>query len=220
VSAHWEETIISVTASSAPPLLYDYYGFPEEAYRIEYPAVGEPSFAEKVQAALTAEGVSSRADARRGLDHGVFVPLALMYPDADIPCVQISLMQGLDPGMHLRIGRALAALADEDILLLGSGFSFHNIREFFASSPGTPDPRNDEFQSWLAETCAAPDLTAVEREARLAGWEVAPHARYCHPREEHLMPLQVCSGFAGCEAASRAWEVEVMGKKAMAFLWD
>jgi len=220
VSAHWEEDVVAVTSSPSPPLYYDYYGFPEEAYRIEYPAAGDPAFAEKVREALGEKGIRSKNDASRGLDHGVFIPLSLMYPGADIPCVQLSLARGLDPRTHLEMGRALAELAGEDFLLLGSGFSFHNLREFFSSGAGSPDSRNDEFQSWLAGTCADPGLAPGEREARLADWEAAPHARYCHPREEHLLPLHVCAGFAGCEAASRKWDVEVMGKKATSFLWD
>ena len=142
-----------------------------------------------------------------------------MYPEADIPCVQISLIRGLDPGAHIRLGRALSALADEDILLLGSGFSFHNMSEFFSSDPGASDTRNEAFQSWLVETCANKGLVEGERERRLEGWESAPHARFCHPREEHLLPLHVCAGFAG-RAASRSWEIAVLGKKAVALLWD
>lgn len=217
VSAHWEDTEVRVTAQPSPGLIYDYYGFPEEAYRLAYPASGDPALAARVLAALGAAGVPAQAEDSRGLDHGVFVPLALMYPEADIPCVQVSLVRGLDPGTHLRLGRALAALADEDILLLGSGFSFHNMREFSAS--GEPDHRNEAFQSWLAETCTDTTLMQDERERRLENWETAPHARYCHPREEHLVPVHVCAGFAG-RPASRSWELEVLGKKAIALLWD
>lgn len=220
VSAHWEGPQALVTSAAEPGLLYDYYGFPEEAYRLSYPAPGDPDLAARVIAGLCSAGVSCAPEATRGLDHGVFVPLALMYPEADIPCVQLSLLSGLDPSAHLALGRALAAaVGDEDILILGSGFSFHNMREFFSERADAPDPRNEAFQAWLRRVCAEPGLSAAEREARLADWERAPHARYCHPREEHLLPLQVCAGFAG-RAADRSWSWRVLGKEATAFLWE
>lgn len=219
ISAHWEESEVRVTSRPAPGLLYDYYGFPEEAYRIRYPVPGDPALAGRVLKALAAGGIPARPEEERGLDHGVFVPLALMYPEADIPCVQVSLIRGLDPGAHLELGRALAALGGEDLLILGSGFSFHNIREFFSSAAGIADPRNEAFQAWLSETCGSEGLPAVERDRRLAEWERAPHARYCHPREEHLLPLHVCAGFGG-RPASRSWSWTVLGKRASAFLWE
>ena len=218
ISAHWEESEVRVTGGAAPALVYDYYGFPEEAYRIRYPAPGDPALAGRVLGALAAAGIPARLEDERGFDHGVFVPLALMYPDADIPCVQVSLIRGLDPRAHLELGRALSALAGEDLLILGSGFSFHNIREFFSEGAGRPDPRNEAFQSWLAETCGSGNLSEVERDRRLADWARAPHARYCHPREEHLLPLHVCAGFGGVSAA-RSWSWTVLGKRASAFLW-
>ncbi len=219
VSAHWEEAEVRVTTRAAPDLLYDYYGFPEEAYRIRYPAPGDPALAGRVLGALGAAGIPARPEESRGLDHGVFVPLALMYPGADIRCVQVSLVRGLDPQVHLELGRALSALAGEDILILGSGFSFHNMREFFSSGAGRPDPRNEAFQDWLADACASGNLPDEERRKRLADWERAPHARHCHPREEHLLPLHVCAGFGG-RPASRSWSWTVLGKRASAFLWE
>ncbi len=219
VSAHWEEAEVRVTTGAAPALLYDYYGFPEEAYRIRYPAPGDPALAGRVLEALAATGIPARPEPERGFDHGVFVPLALMYPDADVPCVQVSLVRGLDPAAHLELGRALSALAGEDLLILGSGFSFHNMREFFAGGAGSLDPRNEAFQDWLSETCASADLPAGERDRRLENWERAPHARYCHPREEHLLPLHVCAGFGG-RPALKTWSWTVLGKRASAVLWE
>lgn len=220
VSAHWEAAEARVTDAAEPGLVYDYHGFPEVAYRLSYPAPGDPGLAARILAGLRAAGVSCAPEGARGLDHGVFVPLALMYPEADIPCVQLSLLAGLDPAAHLALGRALAkAVGDEDILVLGSGFSFHNMREFYSADAGAPDERNEAFQAWLRRACAEPGLSEAEREARLADWERAPHARYCHPREEHLLPLQVCAGFAG-RAADRSWAWRVLGKEATAFLWD
>lgn len=220
VSAHWEGPQALVTSAAEPGLLYDYYGFPKEAYRLSYPAPGDPDLAARVIAGLCSAGVSCAPEAARGLDHGVFVPLALMYPEADIPCLQLSLLSGLDPSAHLALGRALAkAVGDEDVLILGSGFSFHNMREFFQAGADEPDSRNEAFQAWLRKVCIEPGLSEAEREAQLADWERAPHARYCHPREEHLLPLHVCAGFAG-RAADRSWTWRVLGKEAMAFLWE
>lgn len=220
VSAHWEGPQALVTSAAKPGLLYDYYGFPKEAYRLSYPAPGDPDLTARILAGLRAAGVPCAPEAARGLDHGVFVPLALMYPEADIPCVQLSLLKGLDPTAHLALGRGLAkAVGEEDVLILGSGFSFHNMREFFSTDAEAPDPRNDAFQAWLRKVCIEPGLTEAEREDRLAEWERAPHARYCHPREEHLLPLQVCAGFAG-RAADRSWSWRALGKEATAFLWD
>ncbi|MGD9939919.1 MAG: class III extradiol ring-cleavage dioxygenase [Clostridia bacterium] len=233
VSAHWEATVPTLTAGAAPSLIYDYYGFPDEAYHVQYPAPGDPALAGRIESALRKAGFPVVMDSDRGFDHGMFVPLALMYPEADIPCVQLSLVRGLDPALHLRIGQALADLAGEDILILGSGFSFHNMQEFFSTAgPGVPaDPRNDVFQAWLAETCGSPDLGGQERLERLAAWETAPHARYCHPREEHLLPLHVIAGAAiGLQTASseglpgatdaHCQELTVLGKRSLVAFWD
>lgn len=227
ISAHWEASVPTVTAGAMPPLIYDYYGFPDEAYRLQYPAPGDPVLAGRIKSALNAAGLSLAMDTDRGFDHGLFVPLTLMYPEADIPCVQLSLVRGLDPTLHLRIGQGLAALAGEDLLILGSGFSFHNMQEFFRSpeASGQGDPRNDAFQAWLTETCGSSNLGSKERLDRLAEWEAAPSARYCHPREEHLLPLHICVGMASCtgEACStsaRCQELTVLGKRSLVAFWD
>lgn len=218
ISAHWEEEQATLTSGATPGLLYDYYGFPEESYRIQYPASGAPELAARIGAMLQAAGMDVRLDDQRGFDHGLFVPLKIMYPRAAIPCVQLSLLASLDPRAHLALGRALAPLRHEDILIIGSGFSFHNLRAFFASPPGMPDQSNHAFSEWLIATCTAEQLTVVEREERLAAWEKAPQARYCHPREEHLLPLHVCFGMAQ-EKARLVFDQEVLGKRACAFLW-
>jgi 4,5-DOPA dioxygenase extradiol len=219
VSAHWEEGVVTITSGVTPPLFYDYYGFPDESYQITYPAPGNPALAQEISDLLTAGGIEARMDETRGFDHGVFVPLTLMYPDAQIPCVQVSLVRGLDPQMHLRIGRALAALRGKKVLILGSGFSFHHLSAFFSSRPDAPDPRNEAFQEWLIGTCAGPDLTQDAREERLIAWEAAPAARYCHPREEHLIPLHVCAGMAGTPARV-VFDGKVLGKRSIGLLWD
>jgi aromatic ring-opening dioxygenase catalytic subunit (LigB family) len=218
ISAHWEEVQPSITGGLHPELIYDYYGFPPESYRIQYPAPGDPDLATRLHTLLANGGLQSRLDDRRGFDHGLFVPLKIMYPQADIPCVQLSLLASLDPKAHIALGKALAPLRQEDVLIIGSGFSFHNLRAFFTSAPGTPDHQNEAFNQWLIDTCTDDVLTSDEREERLASWTTAPHARYCHPREEHLLPLHVCLGLAQAKARL-VFDGEVLGKRACAFLW-
>ncbi len=194
VSAHWEAKVPTLTASSQPPLIYDYHGFPPEAYTIEYACEGLPDLAAAVKQAMATEGIDAHLDRQRGLDHGVFVPLKILYPQADIPCVQLSLTQYLNPEEHLAMGRALRALNWDGLLVVGSGFTFHNMRAFFEPDNEDADYKNDAFDAWLRETLMAPSLGDEARLARLIHWMDAPFARFCHPREEHLMPLHVCYG--------------------------
>ncbi|MFH0975814.1 MAG: class III extradiol ring-cleavage dioxygenase [Spirochaetota bacterium] len=217
ISAHWEESIATVLGSQAPSMLYDYYGFPDEAYEIVYPAPGSPGLAKKIVELLKKDNVSARIDTKRGFDHGLYIPLKLMYPQADIPSLQLSLIKGLNPAMHIDLGKGLRELMHENILIIGSGFSFHNLNAFSWDGTNTTDPANDEFQSWLIELCTT-SISQSEREKRLIEWQAAPFARYCHPREEHLMPLQVCQGIANKQAAL-IFNDYIMGKKAVAFLW-
>jgi aromatic ring-opening dioxygenase catalytic subunit (LigB family) len=219
VSAHWEEPVVSVTAAPSPPLLFDYHGFPPETYEYRYPAPGDPALARRVDSLLREAGIESRLDEARGFDHGLFVPLMLMYPDADIPCIQVSLHDSLDAGMHLRIGKALAALRGDRLLILGSGFSFHNMRELMSKRDDSADSRNQAFEDWLAETLQDPGLDEAERERRLADWASAPYARFCHPREEHLLPLQVCYGMAG-GPGEVVFDQPVIGFRATACRWN
>jgi aromatic ring-opening dioxygenase catalytic subunit (LigB family) len=192
VSAHWEETVPTVMTAERPPMLYDYYGFPPESYQLTWPAPGEPKVAGRVRELLGAAGFDTAADESRGFDHGTFVPLKLAYPDADVPTVQLSLKRGLDPEEHLAIGRALSPLRDEGVFIVGSGMTYHNLREF---SPRAR-PVSEAFDAWLRETVA---LGASERDRRLAAWSSAPSARKAHPREEHLIPLMVAAGAAGSD---------------------
>ena len=216
VSAHWEAPVATVTTSARPPLLYDYYGFPPEAYRVTWPAPGAPEVAARVRALLDAAGLPSATDERRGLDHGVFVPLKLAYPDAAVPTLQLSLLAGLDPSAHLALGRALAPLRDEGVFILGSGMSYHNMAGFRGALSGRARPAaplGAEFDAWLRETAA---LTRPERESRLARWTSAPGARASHPREEHLLPLMVLAGAAGDDAGATAWSDTLMGARVSA----
>jgi 4,5-DOPA dioxygenase extradiol len=217
ISAHWEEQAATLMGAQNPAMFYDYYGFPDEAYQITYPAPGSPEYASMIAGMLEKNNIPSRIDPQRGFDHGLFIPLKLMYPDADIPCLQLSLLRGLNPSAHLALGKALRELKNKNILVIGSGFSFHNLRAFSWQSIEAPDPANDAFQNWLIEVCTSP-LAQPEREQRLIQWENAPSARYCHPREEHLLPLHVCAGMAD-KPAELIFDDQILGKRGVAFLW-
>jgi aromatic ring-opening dioxygenase catalytic subunit (LigB family) len=204
VSAHWEESEPTVMTSPRPPMLYDYYGFPPESYEITWPAPGDPDLAERVRALLVSAGFEARTDAARGFDHGTFVPLKLTYPDAEIPTVQLSLKQGLDPCEHLAMGRALAPLRDEGVFIVGSGMSYHNLRAFGAQGR----PAAEAFDAWLRETATLPSNA---RNERLTHWTLAPGARLAHPREEHLLPLMVVAGAAGEDRGHQAYDGTLVG---------
>ena len=166
---------------------------------------------------LSENNIPVRIDTQRGYDHGLFIPLKLMYPQADIPSLQLSLIRGLNAEAHIALGRALRGLKGMNILVVGSGFSFHNMRAFSWQSIGTPDSLNDTFQDWLIQVCSGPQSQS-EREQRLIEWEKAPSARYCHPREEHLLPLHICLGMAD-KPAELIFDDQILGKRAVAFLW-
>lgn len=218
ISAHWEEKNPTITLGTNPPLFYDYYGFPQQAYEIQYPAPGEPLLARKVFSLLNENGFKATLDDQRGFDHGLFVPLKIMYPEADIPCIQLSLISGLDPQEHIKMGEALSLLKQENLLIIGSGFSFHNMKAFFDSTADNQHSMNDSFENWLIETCSNTAIDEPERTRRLENWASAPGARYCHPREEHLLPLHVCYGVAK-QACSKVFELKIMSKKASMYLW-
>ena len=217
ISAHWEESAATLLGAASPEMFYDYYGFPAQAYEITYPAPGSPQLAQRIAGLLEKNGVPARIDDQRGFDHGLFIPLKLMYPQADIPCLQLSLLRGLNSAAHIALGKALRDLMKENLLVIGSGFSFHNMRAFAWEGPGGSDPANDAFQNWLIETCTGP-LAQPEREKRLVEWEKAPSARYCHPREEHLLPVHVCLGLAG-KPAKVIFDDRILGKRSIGFLW-
>lgn len=221
ISAHWEASVPTITSAAQPELIYDYYGFPEESYSIQYPCPGHPELAGKVHELLQQAGFDSMQDSQRGLDHGVFVPLKIMYPEADIPCMQLSLLDNLDPALHIKMGQALQSVGetfDEPLLVIGSGFSFHNMKAFFTPDTAQTQQMNIEFDRWLQETSASETLSEAERSQRLIDWAQAPSARYCHPREEHLLPLQVCYGLAG-RACSKTYELSILNKQSSMMLW-
>jgi len=218
ISAHWEEDEVSITSGTKPSLIYDYYGFANEAYEVEYPVLGDPVFANRIYNLLQESGFETKLDDHRGFDHGVFVPLKIMYPEAKIPCVQLSLLSNLDPESHIQIGKALSVLRNENILIVGSGFSFHNIQALISQKTGIPDTMNEKFEQWLIETCTNKNFSPSVRERRLIEWSNAPFARYCQPREEHLLPLHICAGVSG-SCAKLVFDGEIIGKKASAFLW-
>ncbi len=221
ISAHWEEDQATITSGHHPEIIYDYYGFPAEAYQIQYAAPGNPGLANEIYTLLTASGVPARLDEQRGFDHGLFVPLKLMFPQARIPCLQLSLLKNLNPRMHIALGKAIASLRERNILIIGSGMSFHNLKTFFSNEIDSRK-ENDAFDHWLIETCTNPEILPEAREQRLIEWEKAPFARFCHPREEHLLPLHVCYGIAcaGTPIAKVVFNAEVMGKKVTSILWQ
>lgn len=213
ISGHWEEAAVTVNAGTHPPMLFDYYGFPEHTYHLDYPAPGDPALAAHVGELLEGAGIPHAEDARRGFDHGVFVPFLLAFPQADIPVVQLSLKQGLEAGEHLRIGAALEPLRDDNVLIIGSGMSFHNLRALFADDPRIATAAT-AFDDWLsAAATAQPD----ERAHMLAAWSQAPYAGFCHPRPEHLIPLMVAAGAAGNDSGRRDYSDHIMGKAVSGF---
>jgi aromatic ring-opening dioxygenase catalytic subunit (LigB family) len=202
ISAHWESPGFAIMTHAQPPMLYDYYGFPPHTYRVSYPAPGSPALAARVRDLIGATGMPTVLDAARGFDHGAFVPMAVMWPDATTPLVQLSLRTGLDPATHLALGRALAPLRDEGVLIVGSGLSWHNLRRL---GPEARVP-SQQFDAWLQDTLVA--SPPAERTARLVRWSEAPAARDAHPREEHLLPLMVAVGAAELEAGDCPYREE------------
>jgi len=214
ISGHWEEDVVTIQNNPKPTLLYDYYGFPPSTYQIKFPAPGAPEVSARVAELLGAAGIAWKYDHERGYDHGVFIPLKVAFPDADMPIVQVSLLASMNAAEHIRIGQALAPLRDEGILIVGSGMSYHNMRTLMGSMRGgangrSADPGSQRFDDWLENT-----LTKVrpdERIAELSAWDKAPSARDAHPREEHLLPLHVVVGAAGDDPGKRTLKDVVMG---------
>tara|TARA_B110000977_G_scaffold195608_1_gene274374 strand:- start:3542 stop:4402 length:861 start_codon:yes stop_codon:yes gene_type:complete len=214
VSAHWETPRAPfVTTSATPPLLYDYYGFPGETYSIKWPAPGNPDLARRVIELLDGSkefaNEKIKEDNARGFDHGVFVPLKLAFPDAEIPVVQLSLVEGLDSATHLKIGKLLKPLRDENVLIVGSGMSFHDMGSFFYNNENAKE-KAKRFDDWLNDTCGLNGDVSC-RDEKLKRWHDAPCATFCHPREEHLMPLMVVAGAASGEKGQNVYQDQLNG---------
>ncbi|NLC36217.1 MAG: dioxygenase [Alcaligenaceae bacterium] len=216
VSGHWLEPHFSMTGHQRPELIYDYYGFPPHTYELKYPAPGAPDLAAEVARLLEENQLSAGVDAVRGYDHGMFIPLKLMFPAADIPVIQLSLRNDLDPRAHLEAGRAIAGLRDQGVLVVGSGMSFHNMRGY---GDTRYTPLSAEFDDWLT---AAVESEPEQRMTLLQNWVQAPHARDCHPprAEEHLLPLMVVAGAAGDGPGRKVYSEEIMKTTISAFRFD
>jgi aromatic ring-opening dioxygenase catalytic subunit (LigB family) len=205
ISGHWEAPDFSVATGAYPPMEYDYSGFPAHTYQIRYAAAGDPALADHARGLIANAGLKVIADPGRGFDHGVFVPMSLMYPKADMPIVMISIKSGYDPMEHVALGRSLVPLRDEGVLIVGSGLTYHNMRGF-NQDRSTPDA--EAFTRYLNEAITLGNTH--ERDDKLVHWETAPRARSAHPREDHLMPLLVAAGAAGGDAGEVLFSEQVM----------
>ncbi|GAQ83165.1 4,5-DOPA dioxygenase extradiol [Klebsormidium nitens] len=219
VSAHWTTSEPSVTLTNAPETIHDFYGFPAVLYEQRYPVPGAPELARRTASLLRAAGLPVREDKKRGLDHGAWVPLKLMYPEAQIPVVQLSVMPDKDAAFHFRLGQALAPLKEEGVLVMGSGGVVHNLGEVFGRTPAAKGDGNwaRDFADWL-------DLALMEKRFSdvCSYLEKAPHARRAHPSPEHFLPLHVALGAAGEDAEARqlhdSWEFKVLGLTSYEFV--
>jgi len=198
ISGHWETDGFAVMHAANPTMLYDYRGFPPETYQVVYPASGAPDLAEQVADMIDAAGLPVRLDDTRGFDHGTFVPAAVMYPAADIPVFQVSIDRSYDPAQHIALGRALAPLRAQGVLIVGSGLSYHNLRKLGPEA----EVSSTEFDRWLTDTLALP---AHDRTAAILNWEDAPYARDCHTEEDHLVPLFAALGAAENDTMTRVY---------------
>ncbi|MES2626330.1 MAG: class III extradiol ring-cleavage dioxygenase [Pseudomonadota bacterium] len=222
ISGHWEAAVPSVTADPHPALLFDYYGFPPETYKYSYPAPGHPQLATEISALVKAGGFDCQLVSNRGYDHGMFVPMMLLYPEAKIPCIQLSLIKGLNAAQHIRLGECLASLREKNIMIVGSGMSFHNLQAIFAGEQPQYRAASDQFDKWLVTTLSDAGVPRDEQQHALENWDAAPYARFAHPREEHLLPLHVCFGAAkeSSEHASVLFNEPLMGHRVAGFGWS
>lgn len=198
ITGHWEERIFTVSTAEQPPMVYDYHGFPEHTYHLQYKAPGSPELAARVRELLQQADIPCAENPGQGFDHGTFVPLGLMYPQADVPVVMLSLKANYDVSEHIAVGQALQPLRDEGVLIIGSGLTYHNMRGF--GREGSKQV-SEEFESYLHD--AVTDANDVRRLDMLRLWEQSPAARFAHPQEDHLMPLMVVAGAAGHDAGER-----------------
>jgi aromatic ring-opening dioxygenase catalytic subunit (LigB family) len=214
ISGHWEEPGFTAGAMPNPQLIFDYSGFPQHTYQLTWPAPGHPELAARITKMLREDGLPAGLSRTRGYDHGVFVPLKVAFPDAHVPVVPLSLDHGLDPELHLAAGRALAPLRDENILIVASGMSFHNLRAYMR--PETREPAA-AFDAWLTRAVESPE---PQRTELLRYWQNAPYASFAHPRAEHLIPLMVAAGAGGDAAGRQVFRDEPMGAAISAYRFD
>ncbi|XP_069124919.1 uncharacterized protein [Argopecten irradians] len=193
-SAHWEETSCTVNTKENHTLLYDYGGFPPEAYTIEWPVTGDPEVARRVKGLLEARGITCKEEKKRGLDHGVFVPLKLVFPKADIPVVQVSLLRSMDMSEHLKIGEALSTLSKENILVIGSGFATH-------AGLSKDLPWAEPFKEWLHDVISNPKYSANERKTKILNFKTVETFSKAHPSREHFIPIGICCAASGYQPA-------------------
>ncbi|MBI3709382.1 MAG: dioxygenase [Proteobacteria bacterium] len=198
VSAHWETDAPTIGAHPSPETIHDFYGFPEELYRLRYAAPGTPAVAGAVKGALEAAGIAATLDPDHGLDHGAWAPLMLAYPNANIPVTQLSIQPARGPSHHYAVGRALAGLKDQDVLIMASGSATHNLRGLAWGRHNAVPAWAEEFDAWLAER-----IEACEAGALMNYRQLAPGAVQAHPRDEHFLPLFVALGAAGEGARGR-----------------
>jgi 4,5-DOPA dioxygenase extradiol len=216
ISAHWATPTPTVNMVERPETIHDFYGFPEELYQVEYPASGEPQLAEQVAKLIQAADIPCNIDDKRGLDHGAWVPLILMYSNADIPVVQLSIQNHLDPSLHLKIGRALNSLRNENVLILGSGGAVHPLGYADFRFGGETDKWAIEFDNWLTDAVTHGDEHLITKYRQLA-----PYPERAHPYPDHYMPLVVALGAAGKGAKGRvihhSWYAGDLGMAAYQF---
>jgi aromatic ring-opening dioxygenase catalytic subunit (LigB family) len=214
VTAHWETDVFTVSTGLKPEMIYDYGGFPAHTYQIKYPAPGSPEVSSRVLELLQAGGVNVKADPGRGYDHGTFVPLYCLYPEADVPVVQLSIKSSYDPAEHFKVGEFLRPLREEGVLIVGSGLTYHNLRNFF-NGRGTEDSRL--FEEWLERSLKS---SYNLRKDELLHWEKAPRSRESHPREDHLVPLFVIAGVGGEIPGIRIFKDTVYGIEMGSYKFD
>ena len=199
ITAHWETPEVAITAQTSPDLVYDYGGFPPHTYQLTYPAPGSPALAERIGGLLGHAGIAHRYETQRGWDHGVFIPLKVMRPEADIPVLPLAFPPNWSPARLLALGQALAPLTQQGVLVYGSGSITHNLRMLFGGGPMpallAPEiPQSAAFRTWFAERSAGADWAA------LADYrQQTPHAVLMHPTDEHLLPFYVAAGAAGAQ---------------------
>ncbi len=208
VTAHWEAAAFTIASGPNPELIYDYGGFPPHTYEVTYPAPGAPEVARRAAELASAQGIEVVLDPDHGWDHGVFVPLAVSWPNADIPVVAVSLKVGLDPAEHLEFGAALEQLRSENIVIIGSGLNIHDLSFRITAQ------QSAEFDAWLEDTM---EQSPEVRSQRLIHWRQGPNATIAHPREEHLLPLMTIAGAGGNSSPVRTHRDLMFGLPAAAY---